>query len=247
VATSGIGTPSLEIVVQELVALNEIDFETRSRKADFPRLHILRVGTSGALQASTKLGTAIVTSYAIGIDNTGLYYEASYADEACERIEAELGRAFRRSMPEGSRFFARIHPYVARAEPALVDALLEACASLGVPGKLGLTASCPGFFAPQGRDVARLKPSVPELDRLLSDYDPRLGGQRVENMEMEASFLIHFLAGLGYWAGAICPVIANRRQNTFDHHYQEAVENAIAVALLALATLRDRYPDARIS
>jgi uridine phosphorylase len=247
VATSGIGTPSLEIVVQELVALNEIDFETRSRKADFPRPHILRVGTSGALRASTKLSTAIVTSYAIGIDNTGLYYEASYADEACERIEAELGRVFRRSMPEDSRFYARIQPYVARAEPALVDALLEASASLGVPTKLGLTVSCPGFFAPQGRDVARLKPSVPELDRLLSDYDPRLGGQRVENMEMEASFLIHFLAGLGYWAGAICPVIANRRQNTFDHHYQEAVENAITVALLALATLRDRYPDARIS
>jgi uridine phosphorylase len=247
VATSGIGTPSLEIVVQELVALNEIDFETLRRKADFPRLHILRVGTSGALQASTKLGTAIVTSYAIGIDNTGLFYEASYADEACERIERELGRVFRRSMREGSRFYSKIQPYVARAEPALVDALLEAAARLGVPSKLGLTVSCPGFFAPQGRDVARLTPSVPELDRLLSDYDPRLGGQRVENMEMESSFLIHFLAGLGYWAGAICPVIANRRQNTFDHHYQEAVENAIAVALLALATLRDRYPDARIS
>src|SRR3990172_4005619 len=56
VTTSGMGTPSLEIVVNELVALNEIDFETRTRKSDFPRLHILRVGTSGALQASTKLG-----------------------------------------------------------------------------------------------------------------------------------------------------------------------------------------------
>jgi uridine phosphorylase len=246
-ATSGIGTPSLEIVVQELVALHEIDFETRSRKADFPRLHILRVGTSGALQASTKLGTAIVTSYAIGIDNTGLFYEAPHADEASQRIERELGQVFKRTMRESSRFYAKIQPYVARAEPALVDALLEASASLGAPSKPGLTVSCPGFFAPQGRDIARLKPSVPELDRLLSDYDPRLGGQRVENMEMEASFLIHFLAGLGYWAGAICPVIANRRQNTFDHHYQEAVENAITVALLALATLRDRYPDARIS
>jgi uridine phosphorylase len=247
VTTSGMGTPSLEIVLQELVALNEIDFETRRRKAAFPRLHVLRVGTSGALQASTKLGTAIVTSYAIGIDNTGLFYEASYADQVCEGIERELGQAFGCSMREGSRFYAKIKPYVARAEPALVDALLEAAASLGVSSKLGLTVSCPGFFGPQGRDVARLRPSVPELDRLLSEYDPRLGEQRVENMEMESSFLIHFLVGLGYWAGAICPVIAHRRQNTFHHHYQEAVENAIRVALLALATLRDRYPDARIS
>lgn len=71
VTTSGIGTPSLEIVVQELVALNEIDFETRTHKSDFPRLHILRVGTSGGLQASTELGTPIITSYAIGISLFG--------------------------------------------------------------------------------------------------------------------------------------------------------------------------------
>ena len=137
----------------------------------------------------------------------------------------------------------KIHPYVSRAEPTLVDALLEASASLGVPTKLGLTVSASGFFAPEGRDIARVKPSVPELDRILSEYDPRVGGQRIENMAMESSFLIHFLSGLGYWAGAICPAIANRRENTFDHHYQEAIKNSTNVALLALATIRSRCPD----
>jgi uridine phosphorylase len=116
-----------------------------------------------------------------------------------------------------------------------------------VPTKLGLTISNCGFFAPQGRDIARVKPSVPGLDKILSEYDPMVGGQRIENMEMEASFLIHFLGGLGYWAGAICAAIANRRENTFDHHYQEAIKNSTKVALLALATLRRRYPDVRIS
>jgi uridine phosphorylase len=245
--TSGIGTPSLEIVVQELVALNEIDFDTRTRKSDFPRLHILRVGTSGGLQASTELGTPIITSYAIGMDNTGLFYEASYPDEICERLEQELGDVVRRSMSMESRFYGRIHPYVSRAEPAIVDALLEASASLGVPTKLGLTVSNSGFFAPQGRDIARVKASVPELDKVLSEYDPRVGSQRIENMEMESSFLIHFLGGLGYWGGAICPTIANRRDNTFDHHYQEAIKNSTKVALLALATARSRYPDVGIS
>ncbi len=246
-ATSGIGTPSLEIVVGELVALNEIDFETRTRKSDFPRLHVLRVGTSGGLQASTELGTPIITSYAIGMDNAGLFYEASYPDQICERLEQELEHVIRRSMSTESRFYGKIHPYVSRAEPTLVEALLEASASLGVPAKLGLTASNSGFFAPQGRDIARLKPSVPGLDRIFSEYDPGLGGQRIENMEMEASFLIHFLGGLGYWAGAICAAIANRRENTFDHHYQESVKNSIKVALLALATVRSRHPDVRIS
>jgi uridine phosphorylase len=242
VATSGIGTPSLEIVVQELVALNEIDFETRTRKSEFPRLHVLRVGTSGGLQASTALGTPIITSYAIGLDNTGLFYEAPYPDGTCERLEQELDQVVRQSMRPGSRFYGKIHPYVSRAEPALVDALLEAAATLGVPVKRGLTASSCGFFAPQGRDTARVKPSVPKLDRILADYDPGVGGQRIENMEMEASFLIHFLGGLGHWAAAICAAIANRREETFDHQYQEAIKNATRVALLALATLRSRDP-----
>jgi uridine phosphorylase len=247
VTTSGIGTPSLEIVVNELVALNEIDFATRTRKTDFPRLHILRVGTSGALQASTKLGTSVITTYAIGMDNTGLYYEAPFLDETCERIERELSTVVSRSMSKNSRFLGKIHPYVSRVEPALVDALSEASASLGVPTRLGLTASACGFFAPQGRDITRVKPSIPDLDRILSDYEPRLDGQRIENMEMEASFLIHFMEGLGYWAGAICAAIANRRLDTFDSNYQEAVENASKVALVALANLRRRFPDVRLS
>ena len=243
-ATSGIGTPSLEIVISELVALNEIDFETRTPKPDFPRLHILRVGTSGALQASTRLGTPIITSYAIGMDGAGLFYEAPYPDATCERLEQELYHVVRRSMSRGSRFYAKIYPYVARAEPTLVDALLQASERLGVPAKVGLTVSASGFFAAQGRDIARVKPSVPELDAVLADYDPNVDGQCVENMEMEASFLIHFLGALGHWGGAICTTVAHRREETFDLHYKEAVNNSIRVALRALAILRSRHPDA---
>lgn len=242
VATSGMGTPSLEIVVNELVALNEIDFQTRRRKSDFPRLHILRVGTSGALQGSTKLGTPIITSYAIGIDNTGLFYEVPYPDETCQRLEEELAHLLMNSMSPESRFYGNIYPYVSRAAPTLVDALSEASAALGVPAKVGMTVSASGFFAPQGRDTARVKPSIPDVDKILSEYDPGLGGLRVENMEMEASFLIHFLGGLGYWAAAICPTVANRRKDTFDYHYQEAIKNTTQAALLALAMIRSRYP-----
>ena len=99
VATSGMGTPSLEIVLNELVALNEIDFATRTRKSRFPRLHVIRVGTSGGLQSSTPLGTPIITTYAAGMDNTGLFYEAPPADETCLRLEEELTETIRRAMP----------------------------------------------------------------------------------------------------------------------------------------------------
>jgi uridine phosphorylase len=247
VATSGIGTPSLEIVVSELVALNEVDFETRTRKSDFPRLHIIRVGSSGGLQASTELGTPIITSYAIGLDNTGLYYEAPYPDENCERLEGETAQVIRNAMSTESRFYGKIHPYVTRAEPTLVGALEEASRSLGVWTKTGLTVSAPGFFAPEGRDIARVKPSVLDLDKIFAEFDPGVEGQLVENMEMESSFLMHFLGGLGHWAGTICPAIANRQEETFDINYQEAVQNATKVALLALANTRERYPDVRLS
>lgn len=245
-STSGMGTPSLEIVLNELVALNEIDFETRARKDDFPRLHVLRLGSSGGLQASTKLGTPIITTYAIGLDNTGLYYEAPYPDDICKRLEDELGQVVSRAMRKRSRFSGKIHPYVSRAEPALVDALVGASRNLGVATKIGLTVSSPGFFIPQGRDISRLKPNLAELDRIFSEFNPGLDGQRVENMEMETSFLLHFLGGLGHWAGSICPAIANRRLDTFTSDYQEAMLNAGRVALLALATTRMRYPDVRL-
>jgi uridine phosphorylase len=240
VTTSGMGTPSLEIVVNELVALNEIDFETRTRKAEFPRLHILRLGTSGALQASIKLGTLIITTYAIGLDTTGLFYEIPYPDENCERLEKELEHLVRRAMKPDSRFYGKIHPYVSRAEPCMVAALLEAAEIFGVPARPGLTISGGGFFAPQGRDIARVQPSVKEINRVFSAFDIRVGDQQIENMEMEASFLLHFLGGLGHRAGVICPTIANRQENTFDPNYQVAIANATKVALLALALLRSR-------
>lgn len=243
VTTSGMGTPSLEIILQELVALNEIDFATRLPKPRFPRLQIIRVGTSGALQASTRLGTLIITSYAIGMDNTGLYYEVPYPDQTCLQLEKDIHQLVNNSMQPGSRNYGKIHPYVSRAEPKVVNALLEAAQRLGATAKIGLTVSCGGFFAPQGRDIARVRPSLPDLDRIFSDFNPELADQRIENMEMESSFLNHFLGGLGYWGGSICATIAHRREDRFKHDYQKIVRSSIEVALSALAALRRRYPE----
>jgi uridine phosphorylase len=247
VTTSGMGTPSLEIVLNELVALHEIDFKTRRRKLEFPRLHVIRVGSSGGLQASTELGTPIITTYAIGLDNSGPYYEAPHQNETCARLEEELRRLMNASIIPNSRFQGSIHPYVARAETAVVRALLDSAACLGVPVKAGLTVSAPGFFAPEGRDISRLHPSIPDLDRIFSSFEPGIEGQRVENMEMESSFLTHFLCGMGHWAGSICPAMANRQQETFTTHFQDAMGHATEVALLALVMLRDRYHDDRMS
>lgn len=243
VSTSGMGAPSLEIVVQELVALNEIDFKTRMPKADFPRLQIIRIGTCGGLQKSTKLGTPIITSYAIGMDNSGLFYEIPYQDDICKRLEGEISQLIKDSMDKKSRFYGKIQPYVSRADPSVVNALSEASKTLGVEVKVGLTVSCSGFFASQGRNISRINPSLPDLDGILSKYDPGLDGQLIENMEMESGFMNLFFGGLGYLSGSICVAIANRREDTFYSDYQTAIQNCIKIALLAMSNLRGQYPD----
>ena len=235
VVTSGMGTPSLEIVANELVALHEINFDTLKRKEEFSRLQIIRVGTSGGLQAQTPLGTPIITSYGVGLDNAGLFYEAPYPDETCRRLETEIAELIKAAMPDTSRFYGKIHPYVTRANTAMVDALLEASRLLNLQTKLGFTVSCPGFSAAQGRDVNRMKPSLMDLDQVFAEFNPGVDGLRVENMEMEAAFLLHYMGGIGHRAAAICAAIANRRQNTLDINYQESIANATRVALMALA------------
>ena len=239
VTTSGMGTPSLEIIIQELVALNEIDFNSRTPKSDYPRLQIIRVGTSGGLQSDTKLGTPIITSYSIGTDNTGLFYDTPYPDIHCKRLEEEIHNLIKSKMDPDARFYGKIHPYVTRADPNIVSAMQGAAETLGIPSKVGLTVSCSGFFASQGRNIARIQPSVPDIDQIFTEFDPGLNGQKIENMEMESSFLNHFMSGLGYRSGAICTAIANRQDNTFDTHYQESVKNSIRIALLALSIARD--------
>jgi uridine phosphorylase len=171
------------------------------------------------------------------MDNTGLFYETPCPDQTCARLEKELTEVIEKAYRLDSRFRGKIHPYVSRAEPAVVQALTQAAKDLGVAAKAGLTVSNSGFFSSQGRDISRLRPSIPDLDRVFSEFDPGIEGQRVENMEMEASFLLHFLGGLGHWAGAICPAIANRHDNTFDHEYLAAIEGATRTALAALAAL----------
>jgi uridine phosphorylase len=174
------------------------------------------------------------------MDNTGLFYETPCPDQTCARLEQELAQVIEKAARPDSRFRGKIHPYVSRAEPAVIQALTQAAKDLGVAAKTGLTVSNSGFFAPQGRDISRLRPSAPDLDRFFSEFDPGLGEQRIENMEMEASFLLHFLGGLGHWGGVICPAIANRRDNSFDHHYLAAIEGATKTALAALSRLSTR-------
>jgi uridine phosphorylase len=238
ITTSGMGTPSMEIVLNELTALNEFDFVSRRRKDSFEPLTVVRVGTCGGLQPETELGTLIVTDYGIGLDNTGLYYDAPLPDSECGLLERRVRSSIDGALSKGVRFRGSFRPYAARADCRIRVALEREALHLGAPCKRGVTVTSPGFFAEQGRSIGRIPCTVPELADLLSSVDTGIPGLKMENMEMEASFFLHFLGAVGYRAGVICAVINKRYEGTFLTDYREHVHNAALVALRAFRALK---------
>lgn len=238
IITSGMGTPSLEIVLNEIAALNEIDFNKRARREEYDVITIIRVGTSGGLQSDTELGTLIITDYVVGLDNTGLFYNVPYQDRGLRILEEKVREAIDSTILSNLRFKGRIFPYASRADQRVIKALEIEADRLGIKYKRGITVSNSGFFANQGRVVSRVPLTVPGIDEVLSSIDTGIDGLKIENMEMEASFLLHFMGGLGYRAGVICPVIDNRREEKFLAQYTQHIIDAANVALKTLHTLQ---------
>jgi uridine phosphorylase len=234
--TSGMGTPSLEIVLSELMLLNEIDPTTRTRREEIKPLTLIRVGTSGALHDSTLLGSSIISSYAVGLDNTGLFYDIPPADAQCVEIESRVKQMLDEVMERSARFYGKIYPYVAKADEQVLQALTSSAHALGIPHDVGVTVASSGFHGNQGRDVARIAPSVPDIDLHLSKL-LLPGGLRVLNMEMESSHLFHYAGGLGYRAGTVCVAVANRRTETFAKNALEGVLNAVRLVLKSFTQL----------
>lgn len=231
VATTGMGAPSTEIVLNELAALAEVDTTTLTRISDRAApLTLIRVGTSGALQRTTTLGTSVISSHGVGVDSTAWFYGKGVtvdpvAMELARFVDTQLGLA----LGAGDPARGKIHAYGAVANGEVVAALRDAAQELGVGHLVGATFTASGFFAPQGRDVSRLAPSVPDLDRRIA-HDPRF-----LNMDMETAFVLHFCGALGYRAGAVCVAAANRERDTFATDIGAHVEDAVRVALRALA------------
>jgi uridine phosphorylase len=237
VITSGIGTPSLEIVLNEITALNEIDFRTRKRKKNFKPLNIIRIGTSGGIQPEIELGTLIVTDYVIGLDNTGLFYDVPCPDNYCRLLEVRVREVLAAAVDPAARFKGRICPYVARAHPEVRVALEKAALHLGVRCRKGITVSSSGFFANEGRKVSRITPTTSDLTSRLAAMDTGIPGLKVENMEMEASFLLHFAGGIGYRAGVICVVIDKHKNESFIVDYLEQIRDAARITLQVFKSL----------
>jgi uridine phosphorylase len=234
VISTGIGTDNVEIVLTELHILNEYDVKNKSWKKEYEPLTVIRIGTCGCPQNDIDVGAMAITSYAVGLDNTGIYYPHTYDDKTLEDIKEEFMKTE----------LAQVHPYFSKSSPEVVDALEEEAKNTSRKSVTGITVSASGFYAPQGRKIGRLgNILIPNLEEVVGKI--RVNGdkreERVVSSEMESSCLNRLCNILDYQSGTICAILATRAEGhqklISKEEYENSVEDCINAALEAMLKL----------
>ena len=219
VVSTGIGTDNVDIVVNELDALVNIDFESRTVKPELTRLNIIRLGTSGALQEDIPVDSIVVSTHGLGIDNLLNYYKHDNNDEEMQIIQQFVAHT------QLSGNFS--HPYISTAASGVLKHFVSGFHH-------GITVTCPGFYGPQGR-VLRLGLTNPDLIDRLTEF--RFGQHRITNFEMETSAIYGLGKLLGHQCLSLSTIVANRIKKEFSKDGNAAVENMIRNALEIIATI----------
>lgn len=216
VISTGIGCDNIDIVVNEIDALANIDFKTRTIKDQLRHLEIVRVGTCGGLQPYTPEGTFVASVKSIGFDGLLNFYAGR--NESCD---LDLEKAFLEHMQwSGTQCIA--HPYVSVASERLIDRIA------GEDMVRGITIACGGFFGPQGRQL-RLPIADPEQNEKIMKFE--YNGLHITNFEMESSALAGLARLMGHDAMTCCMVIANRAAGKANPNYKNSIDTLIKTVL----------------
>jgi uridine phosphorylase len=210
VISTGIGTDNVEIFFSELDALANIDLKTRELKTKKKKLKVVRIGTSGALQEDVAVGSHLVSDYAVGLDNLMNFYDLPMDD-----YEAGLAHDIQKKV--GLPFM----PYVAKGSETLRN-------QIGADMKVGNTVTCPGFYAPQGREL-RVPIRFPKLLEDLNYYHK--GDFWLTNFEMETAGYYAMGRLLGHEVLSVNAIIANRIKNKFSKNPNKVIESLIEKVL----------------
>lgn len=213
VVSTGIGPDNVDIVVNELDALVNIDFERRTVKPELTKLNIIRLGTSGALQADIPIDSIVVSTHGLGIDNLLNYYKHDNNDEEMQIIQQFVAHT------QLTGKFSQ--PYISSAGSAVLKHFVNGFYH-------GITITCPGFYGPQGR-VLRLGLTNPDLIDRLTEFS--FGQHRITNFEMETSAIYGLGRLLGHQCLSLSAIVANRIKKEFSKDGNKAVENMIVKAL----------------
>lgn len=212
VVSTGIGTDNIDIVLNELDALVNIDFETRIPKTDLIKLQLVRIGTSGSLQKDVPIDSLLASTFGVGIDNLLNFYMHDDTED-----ETEILKAFSAHMQLGPGLS---NPYIASGSKDLLTHFSEF--------HQGITVTCPGFYAPQGR-VLRAGLSNPSLIDNLTLFN--FQQHRISNFEMETAGIYGLSKVLGHDAISLNAILANRITGEFTKDAKKVVENLIVKAL----------------
>lgn len=216
VLSTGIGCDNIDIVMNELDALSNIDFETRTEKEKFRQLEIVRVGTCGGLQPYTPTGTFICSEISVGFDGLLNFYADRNAVCNLQMEKAllnHLGWTGNMCTPA---------PYVIEADKKMVERIAKDDMVRGV------TIACGGFYGPQGRQL-RLRLADPHQNEKVESFE--YNGHRITNFEMESSALAGLACLMGHKATTVCLVIANRVAQKANTGYKNQIDDLIKLVL----------------
>ncbi len=213
VLATGIGTDNIDIVINELDALVNIDLQNRTIKKDHKSLNIIRIGTSGGLQADIEVDSFLASQYGLGFDGLLHYYDKSDSVRDTNIEDAFVSHANWDNHPA--------RPYVVKCSEMLLKRIAKDI-------RTGITATAPGFYGPQGR-VLRLKLKNPDLNQIIENFNYK--DLKICNFEMETSALYGLGALLGHNTLTVCDVIANRVSKTYSKDYKKSVRDLIELVL----------------
>lgn len=218
VVSTGISTDNIDIVFNELDALANIDFKQRIIKPHLKSLNIIRIGTAGALQANIPLDGFVMSTYGIGLDGLGSFYQMENS-----LTELDLRQAFLKYFTNDP---VTANAYVAKGSNKLLNLFADDCVA-------GITVTCGGFYGPQGRILRGqpiIKNFIPKLQKFLWQ------NQTIANFEMETAGIYALGNILCHHCCSLSAIIANRCTQEFSAQPKETVENLIKLTLEKIST-----------
>ena len=219
VISTGIGTDNIDIVLNELDALANIDFKSRTLKTDLKKLNIIRLGTSGSIQKDIPVDRILLSERALGFDALLHFYQS----------DAIRDKAFEQAFINHTSWnVEKSTPYCVSASKTLFDHFNSEEFFSGV------TATNIGFYGPQGRQL-RLKTEDLKLNDKLESFIFK--GTRITNLEMETSGIYGLCKLLGHHALSINAILANRATGVFSKDPAATVNHMITTALARIASL----------
>lgn len=213
VISTGIGPDNIDIVINELDALVNIDFKTRTIKPNTKELSFVRIGTSGSLQSDIPVDSFVLAKYGLGLDGMLHAYDCKHI------LEKEIEDAFIQHTNWNPK---KARPYITKGSTTLEKKLS------GDNTFSGCTATAVGFYGPQGR-ILRLPIQDPGLNNKIDNFN--YNGLRITNLEMETAAIYGLSKLLGHKALSMNAIIANRANGEFSSNPKLAVEKLIEYTL----------------